>query len=472
MSAVHSVAEDGKMMRGIVAVPFDTLPPTMMVAIINLLGELDVDTVYHLLPIAHVNVIGMKRLTKTISIPYCNLPGAITSVRNKKRIRGLVRSANPNTFEHSVTIDIDTSCKPINAKISPTLIHMCGASKDETNWEAAGYIVSTIKNIQQLLDHMSSNPDRTEDTLEWVIESTRGDPIIRDGKLDNSIVCPSEKEMIDAEKERVDSEKERVDSEKERVDSEKERVDSEKERVDSEKERVDSEKETKICIPARSEICIPARSEICTPSHSGIFIPPLEGKGISIPIIQRRRRTIDREIAIFLLSRWCEYCYHSMYVSHLRFICTIKRICSPDFGINVVPEAYKVVMINYNIDIGITSVDRNILSEKFDCVDGFYTEYRNTVDHSVRITLPDLSIKRKSGSIACITFMVHQSSCVTISGKHKASIESAYKKFMNIVLGNLDEIRGGARKSYKKQRPKLLFGILKDYWFHKYTLRR
>ena len=388
---LHVVSRNNDHIKTLAAARFKDLHPTTMVMTIDLDGILYVGNAFRLLPITYLDIVGLKRIVKKIDIPPCGVPGAISSIRHRGQIRGLMRSQKFTTFDNCITADIDTSSKPLNVKVYPSLIHICGANKMETNWEVTRYLVDAVCKIQKILDYMRSSPAETEATLRWVIEATRG--------FGDTVVCPSEEVMLNA------------------------------------------------------RIYMPLPITLSPPSSP----------------VEPQTKPINVDIATLLLSQCYEHQYHSKYVAAITYVCSIERICSPDFGVKQTNRV-NMIMVNYNINLGLGSINRTILSQLFNCVDGFYSEYCNTVNHSVMISLPyvhDSEEKKKETS--CTSFMAHQSSKITISGRNPLIIEDAYYRFMNIIMANIDKIRGDRDLPLKKQRPKTVYGIVRDYWLHKYT---
>src|SRR5579884_50593 len=114
---------------------FENLKITTMVCVFHLNGTLDIKTLFYFLPVTRIDLPQRVRQTKKYKIPYCGIPGAITSIRYEGNVRGIVRSSTGTYFGHSLSIDIATSVKNIAVKLAPESVHMCGASSNETAWE-------------------------------------------------------------------------------------------------------------------------------------------------------------------------------------------------------------------------------------------------------------------------------------------------------------------------------------------------
>src|SRR3990167_191914 len=160
--------------------PFEDLRVTTTVLIFYLEGNINLNTVFFLLPTTKIELPQQRRQTKKFKLPECNIPGALLSLRYKKFVRGIVRSAASKTFNHSITIDIATSVKAVSVKLAPETIHMCGATSFEMGWEGAGHIVNHVTRIQKNIDFIKENSEKSQKTLEWVRKVTKGKMVVRD----------------------------------------------------------------------------------------------------------------------------------------------------------------------------------------------------------------------------------------------------------------------------------------------------
>lgn len=156
------------------ATPFKELPITTMTLVIGLDGLVNVDAIFSLLPITRLNLTPPKRRTQKFKIPFCGIPGAILSMRYRGATRGIVRSNSSDHFKNSITIDLCTKEKNLSIKLSSTGFHICGATSVAQGREGAGYIIDYVLQIQQMIDRINENPERSRQTLEWVKEQIKG----------------------------------------------------------------------------------------------------------------------------------------------------------------------------------------------------------------------------------------------------------------------------------------------------------
>lgn len=173
---------------------FESHPVTTMTLVIPLVGTVNLDAAFGLLPITRLNLPQPKRQPQKYKIPHCGNPGAIFSLRYKGFTRGIIRSNSTKPFKNSITIDIATEKKNVSIKLSSTKIQMCGASSVEQGAEGANHIIQALLAIQDELEYIQKNRDLAQTTLEWLKHETHGAPVERadeSGKLDHYIQTPT-----------------------------------------------------------------------------------------------------------------------------------------------------------------------------------------------------------------------------------------------------------------------------------------
>lgn len=153
-------------------IPYDNLHVTTMTLIITLNNGVNTDVAFLLLPITRI-AIQQTRESSKCKLPHCKIPGSILSMRYRGNVRGVIRSKCP-PFKNAVTIDISTSQKNINLKLSSFSIQMCGASSREDGIEAANYILLHLKNIQAILNIIQNNIPDAMMAIDWVKNNTKG----------------------------------------------------------------------------------------------------------------------------------------------------------------------------------------------------------------------------------------------------------------------------------------------------------
>jgi len=90
------------------------------------------------------------------------------------------------------------------------------------------------------------------------------------------------------------------------------------------------------------------------------------------------------------------------------------------------------VMVNFNASLGFR-IKRAELAQEFNGREEFTSRYDNTVDYSVPIVHPHDLVLNKKKEHPHITFTVHRSGIITISGPNYEVIEPVYDKFMRII---------------------------------------
>lgn len=158
---------------------FEECNVTTMTLIFILDGSVSLDPAFSLLPITRIEFTPPKRQKKKFELPHCAIPGAILSMRFKGDTRGIIRSATGKFFKNSITIDLSTISKNVSIKLSRGKIQMCGASSEDQGTEGAQYLIEQLLLVQEELDYIQSNHTAAQETLEWLIEGTKGKEVIR-----------------------------------------------------------------------------------------------------------------------------------------------------------------------------------------------------------------------------------------------------------------------------------------------------
>lgn len=159
--------------------PFKDCRLTTMTLVVLLEGSVSLDEAFALLPVTRLNIVQPKRQKKKVELPHCDKPGAILSMRYRGDTRGIIRSTSSNFFKNSITIDLSTKSKNVSIKLSQTKIQMCGASSEEVGREGAQHLIDHLLEIQNTLEYMKLNPDKTAETKDWLIASCKGDNVER-----------------------------------------------------------------------------------------------------------------------------------------------------------------------------------------------------------------------------------------------------------------------------------------------------
>lgn len=159
-------------------IDFEHLKVTTMTVVMPLKGEVNLDNVFPLLEITRLDLPPQKRQTQKYKIPYCNVQGAILSARYKGSTRGIIKSQNKKFFLNAITIDLSTSEKNVNVKLSKSKMQMCGATSVELAKEASDHVINKLYKIQNDIEYINNNPIIRDETIKWIKSVTKGQEIL------------------------------------------------------------------------------------------------------------------------------------------------------------------------------------------------------------------------------------------------------------------------------------------------------
>lgn len=168
---------------------FDQLNVTIMVAIVELSGQIDVNSIFPLLDITRVPIVESKRRLKKPKIPTCDIKGAIVSARFKGVCRGVARESY---FRNMIQIDISNGVKNINIKLGRNTMHICGTKSLDEAREAAEMLLAKIYEVDQLISQFKADPSHYDQICNLV----KGQPVIINGYLRHSIRVPSTEDRL------------------------------------------------------------------------------------------------------------------------------------------------------------------------------------------------------------------------------------------------------------------------------------
>jgi hypothetical protein len=156
---------------------------TTTTMIVELNKKISEKVIFHLLPITKM-ILNKKRGAIKCELPHCNIPGSIIALKHYDQVRGIVKSEKFG-FKHSISIDISTSIKNINVQLSSLKMKICGSPSEDgkLGLEAAELVINHIEKIQNIIDKIKSNKDIAEKTINWIVENTRGEKILRENKV-------------------------------------------------------------------------------------------------------------------------------------------------------------------------------------------------------------------------------------------------------------------------------------------------
>lgn len=115
---------------------FNEMNITTMTVIMETQGFININGAFSLLPVTS----NSKEV------------GSIISLRYEGCTRGVVKKVKKNQFKNSITIDLVTSSKEVNLKLSLGTIQMCGALSIQHAQESADLILGHLKRIQNVFN--------------------------------------------------------------------------------------------------------------------------------------------------------------------------------------------------------------------------------------------------------------------------------------------------------------------------------
>lgn len=437
-------------------VDFEYLKVTTMTVIVKLTGNAIIENAFPLLDITRLDLPPPLRPTKKYKIPYCGIPGAILSAKFRDITRGIVKSSAKKSFLNSITIDICTSVKNINAKLSGGKIHMCGPNSEALAIETAEHIINHLLTLQEELDYIHADVEARDKAIQWLKDNCIGKDYIIDEETqeiikleDGEIISDNDNTIIKSDgKSRL---KEKVSSFKSwnigdfvtdnsvicNKDKEPYTIVTSKGKKEQavlnqnffvKTEYDDMRNLTyKFTDSTNNPINILTNTPIRVIKVNSVKIP--EGYPDKYP------EDIDERIVNFYIKYASDFAYYHVYCQFLDSVKNITQVASSDLGIETVDMA----MINYSYSLGM-SVDRWALVNAINGRNGFTARYCNSTDHSVTISLPyevqegSKTSVRRTNKPPRHTFMVHKSGIVTQSGPNIDLMHGAYYLFMATIM--------------------------------------
>ena len=161
-------------------VNFENVKVTTMTVIIDIIGNVNIEAVFPLLPITRMEIKENDKTGKKFKIPWPGqqYAGCIFSTKYAGITRGIIKTSKGKSFRNSVGIDICASVKNISAKLSKNKIHMCGPNSEKLAIETGQHIINHLINIQKELDYISEHIDERNTVINWLIKETKGEHFI------------------------------------------------------------------------------------------------------------------------------------------------------------------------------------------------------------------------------------------------------------------------------------------------------
>jgi archaellum component FlaC len=383
-------------------VDFDDLNATTMTVIIPLRGKIYIDIVFPLLKITKITLPIQKRMTKKFKIPFCGITGAILSASYMGMTRGIIKTRSKKFFRNSVTIDICTSKKNVNAKLSSNTIQMCGPDSEELAREASIHLIEHLYTIQRELDYMNENLESAKMIVEWIKDHSKGKEYLIDS-VSHEIIEMKPGDKINDNGILVD--------------------------IDGKPYLV-----TEVLPLPKKVKGVPVDKTIL-PKMEIRAVKPMIVNEIIIPeeYPDNYPDEIDSEIANFFVKYAPNFAYYDHYCQFMDDILRVEKIIEGPIEIDNI----LIAMINYSYTLGM-NINRIVLAKHIDGINGLKSSFNNTSDCSVKIELPyepteAMKKIRKKYKVPKHTFMVYKSGLVTQSAPNKEFARDAYYKFRNAI---------------------------------------
>lgn len=156
-------------------IPFEDLHVTTMTLVMTFTNGINKDFAFHLLPITRIDMPPTQGSGKC-KLPHCSVPGSILSMRYDGKTRGIIINKS-RSFKNAITIDISTTKKNVNLKLSPFSIQICGASCRDDGIEAANYILGYLRSIQERLRIIQAHETKFQEEMDWIFDQTKGENV-------------------------------------------------------------------------------------------------------------------------------------------------------------------------------------------------------------------------------------------------------------------------------------------------------
>ena len=146
----------------------------------------DINQLFYLLPIANIKLPKKNRPVKKIKLPYPGQANLIMTCCLGAQKRGIVRSRTKKGWPHSIMIDISTSEKNINCKISRTNVHMTGCKSVAMAEETTKLVIDHINDVNMYIFYMNQlrdeHPDKLKAIMDDILNQCKGEYKCKDGR--------------------------------------------------------------------------------------------------------------------------------------------------------------------------------------------------------------------------------------------------------------------------------------------------
>ena len=379
---------------------FDYLDITLMVAIVDLTGLINITSLFPLLDLTRIyqpiSDKKKKRIKSKIKIPYVGYAGAIPSARLGPVTHGIWSSKKKKGFRNTILLYISTKTKNVSCKLSKNSIQMTGLTSKEMAVETANEIIKNIEKVKNFANWITENREKAEEISEFVKDSTCGESVLLIDDT-NIIANPN-------------------------------RIQTDVGVVGGGIAGGENEGSTELFV---------------TDDETDERLPVISTNTIVVPSLDFDFGSKEaNDFALYLLRMVFDYTRHDMYCLQVDFVLSTPNIItfeSPNSNIEI--KKIRTSMVNYNYDLGF-NINREALYsyiEKYRPY-GFEAKYHSTLDNYVTINLwndPNLAqyqhlIRRKKDK-PNHSIIVYEKGHITQSGPCEDMIKHIYVKFNALI---------------------------------------
>ena len=428
-------------------ISFEKLPVTTMTAVLTLTSYININQVFRLLDVTRFEP-GSYKLPKKNKLPFCAVQGSIVSASFNGITRGISKGESTKGWRNSIMLDISSSRKNVNIKLSGKSIHMCGSDSEELCLETGQLILDHIFRIQEELNYIKTLSRETlENTINWLRKKCLGQEYYIDPRTNRIINVPDSQEingiLADKTGQALLSETMTTFTFKE-----SDSIDEDGQILDADfnvyhlwthqqKEYITTYDQ----IQSTSSVTFETFEEESCPVH---VIFPTFLHSIVIPDeYYEKIEGADERVVKFFIKYAPDYRYYEHYMSFIDDVLHIDTVAEFPVAIDQVFP----LMVNFSYSLNMI-INRPALARCIDGVDGFKAYYNNTTDHCVTVVLPykptkemKLLKKNKANKENQHTFMIYKSGLVTQSGPNLPLVRGAYIKFNNFIRSVADQVR-------------------------------
>lgn len=152
-------------------IPFNYQPITTMTLVFHMMGKVDYELLFPLIPMVDVDAEEAK-FGSSLTTKHRFEPGTFINGRNEKHRRGFYdKPYDPESeaFKNSFTANIAATLKKVNVKVPSDSIQVTGAKSLDNAREAVGYVIKAAYEADKMLKRFKMN---SEEIIEWLYEKS------------------------------------------------------------------------------------------------------------------------------------------------------------------------------------------------------------------------------------------------------------------------------------------------------------